>query len=302
MTDTTSAKLLPCPFCDHEVNSGDNDVLHPAGIYWVESEHIGRTYVGRNHMLFIDRANECWSVNCAESGGGCGANVIGDSKDEAIGKWNTRAPQAQQSDHVPMPQNEDQAFAMQTVGYAWLRDNAPHRLKAQQADISDIAMAIHYPDCWDTMAYPTLLSAINEIGCNPDCCTKIEPQQPDHVEGSRAMVGQSAEPVAWLYKIRGGHSFQTVEFVSTAGDDQCWRSREDGDWELLSVAPLYTAEAIAAARAAGRREAFAECVEVCELVAASNKTSNGFSIATSAVHDAIKVRIDEVVNDCQLQN
>lgn len=37
--------------------------------------------------------------------------------------------QAQQADSVPMPQNEDQAFAMQAIGYAWLRDNAPHRLK-----------------------------------------------------------------------------------------------------------------------------------------------------------------------------
>ena len=75
--------------------------------------------------------------------------------------------------------------------------------------------------------------------------------------------------------------------VPDAQSDDEWDVR----WELAQ-----------SARAAGRREAFAECVEVCELVAASNKTSNGFSIATSAVHDAIKVRIDEVVNDCQLQN
>ena len=33
-------------------------------------------------------------------------------------------------------------------------------------ELKQIADAIHYPDCWDTMAYPTLLSAIEEIGCS----------------------------------------------------------------------------------------------------------------------------------------
>ena len=30
-------------------------------------------------------------------------------------------------------------------------------------ELEEIAEAIHYPDCWDTMAYPTLLDAITEI-------------------------------------------------------------------------------------------------------------------------------------------
>ena len=37
--------------------------------------------------------------------------------------------------------------------------------------------AIHYPDCWDTAPYPTFLDALQEIGCNPDCCTKKEQTQ-----------------------------------------------------------------------------------------------------------------------------
>lgn len=40
----------------------------------------------------------------------------------------------------------------------------------------DIAKHIHYPECWDTMAYPTLKDAIVEIvysaGCSPEYCTK----------------------------------------------------------------------------------------------------------------------------------
>ena len=30
-------------------------------------------------------------------------------------------------------------------------------------ELEEVAEAIHYPDCWDTMAYPTLLDAITEI-------------------------------------------------------------------------------------------------------------------------------------------
>lgn len=36
-------------------------------------------------------------------------------------------------DTVPIPQNEDQAAAMAIVGHAWLKENAPHRLKANAA-------------------------------------------------------------------------------------------------------------------------------------------------------------------------
>ena len=37
-----------------------------------------------------------------------------------------------------------------------------------------LAEAIHYPECWDTMAYPTLLDALKEVGCNPDNCSQTE--------------------------------------------------------------------------------------------------------------------------------
>lgn len=39
-------------------------------------------------------------------------------------------------------------------------------------ELKAIAKTIHYPDCWDTAAYPTLQDAITEVGCNPECCTK----------------------------------------------------------------------------------------------------------------------------------
>lgn len=42
-----------------------------------------------------------------------------------------------------------------------------------------IATQIHYPECWDTMAYPTLFSAIweiicwTDIGCSNEDCNEI---------------------------------------------------------------------------------------------------------------------------------
>ena len=40
----------------------------------------------------------------------------------------------------------------------------------QNQELKSLAEAIHYPSCWDIAAYPTLLSALSEIGCNPDNC------------------------------------------------------------------------------------------------------------------------------------
>ena len=50
-------------------------------------------------------------------------------------------------------------------------------LQIMADDANHIAAEIHYPECWDTMAYPTLRDALIEIisctGCNEqDCCTK----------------------------------------------------------------------------------------------------------------------------------
>ena len=53
-------------------------------------------------------------------------------------------------------------------------DDAIAGAEALQNELKSIAKAIHYPDCWDTMAYPTLLDAVNAHGCNPQNCTKGE--------------------------------------------------------------------------------------------------------------------------------
>ena len=52
-----------------------------------------------------------------------------------------------------------------------------NKLSEQQEEMERIlksyADKIHYPGCWDTLAYPSLLDALGEIGCNPADCTRL---------------------------------------------------------------------------------------------------------------------------------
>jgi hypothetical protein len=48
------------------------------------------------------------------------------------------------------------------------RDKNTRIMRESDAEIERIAGAIHWPDYWDTAAYPTLLSAIQEIGGWPE--------------------------------------------------------------------------------------------------------------------------------------
>ena len=51
-------------------------------------------------------------------------------------------------------------------------------ISKENTTIEEVKTALHYPECWDTMAYPTLLDAIKEISnctvCNasPDTLSK----------------------------------------------------------------------------------------------------------------------------------
>ena len=45
-----------------------------------------------------------------------------------------------------------------------------------------IAKHIHYPECWDTMAYPTLADAVQEITCcDPEQCSHQTTRQKDTI-------------------------------------------------------------------------------------------------------------------------
>jgi len=73
--------LLCCPFCGR-VEFDMIDTLYPSGLTWVfiECEQI-KSY--GHHGQY---PNRCWKISCD-----CGAELHGDSREETIEQWNTRA-------------------------------------------------------------------------------------------------------------------------------------------------------------------------------------------------------------------
>ncbi len=75
----------PCPFCGTPVDFDDDDTLYPAGVGWKFDEDFqSRTY---HHITEIENTEQwCYGMHCT----GCGAEITGDSKEEAIALWSTR--------------------------------------------------------------------------------------------------------------------------------------------------------------------------------------------------------------------
>lgn len=63
----TEIKLACCPFCGFEPKESDADCIYP-----------------------VDHSRKVWSLNCYETGGGCGVSVLGSSVGDVIKRWNTR--------------------------------------------------------------------------------------------------------------------------------------------------------------------------------------------------------------------
>lgn len=79
-------ELSPCPFCGH-TPLDLRDAFHPTATGWRDDN--GR----RRYMHFTDPRGihgHCWGVYCLEHEGGCGAQISGDSKEEAEIAWNRR--------------------------------------------------------------------------------------------------------------------------------------------------------------------------------------------------------------------
>ena len=63
-------KLKPCPFCGDTPSVDDPDFVYP-----------------QNHEKTL------WAAHCCRDGTGCGASVLGWTRDDAINIWNTRVDQ-----------------------------------------------------------------------------------------------------------------------------------------------------------------------------------------------------------------
>lgn len=79
----------PCPFCGAKINADDIDTLYPSGIGWIDADEGYRHYVSI-HEQPLPKDQWCYKIICQEHYGGCGAEIHGDSKEEAVEKWNRR--------------------------------------------------------------------------------------------------------------------------------------------------------------------------------------------------------------------
>jgi len=80
-------ELKPCPFCGRELDITDGDSLYPNGMGW-KDEGEYRSY---HRGMEVPKEQWCYAAGCSELSGGCGAEVSGDNRQEAIDKWNARA-------------------------------------------------------------------------------------------------------------------------------------------------------------------------------------------------------------------
>lgn len=77
-----------CPFCGMKIDVNDPDLVYPSGIGWKDDDIDGyRYYVSHRE---VPKEQWCYNVVCQSHYGGCGASITGDSKEEAIEKWNKR--------------------------------------------------------------------------------------------------------------------------------------------------------------------------------------------------------------------
>lgn len=80
--------VKPCPFCGQEVDSKNPDTLYPSGTGWIQQETGMITY---HSFREVPKEQWCWGMHCVETSGGCGAEVNGNSRQEAMDKWNRRS-------------------------------------------------------------------------------------------------------------------------------------------------------------------------------------------------------------------
>lgn len=82
-----SEELKPCPFCGFDADLDEPDTLYPGG-RWREDDGI------RHYLLPNDKREghgRTWTLHCPVTVGGCGAQISGDTREEAIAAWDRRA-------------------------------------------------------------------------------------------------------------------------------------------------------------------------------------------------------------------
>lgn len=98
---------------------------------------------------------------------------------------------------------------------------------SKHSDLPDGMMAraaakIHYPDCWDTATYPTLVHALWEC---------VAPEFECHTCSEAQAEGAADEAVRYFSRCGscGWSDFLAIKF---RGDDPCPRCKEKGPWHV----------------------------------------------------------------------
>ena len=86
MTNLTEMK--PCAHCGKPVDLTDNDTLYPNGAGY---EIIEDGLLAYKPFREVPETQWCYSMHCPVTSGGCGLSMPGNSRQEAIDKWNKRA-------------------------------------------------------------------------------------------------------------------------------------------------------------------------------------------------------------------
>lgn len=87
-TTVLAEQFKPCPFCGKEIDPDqDDDAFYPNGTGWKVRDN---GYISYHSARDLPQEQWCWSVHCAVTSGGCGAEMSGDTREEAMSKWNTR--------------------------------------------------------------------------------------------------------------------------------------------------------------------------------------------------------------------
>jgi len=95
-------ELKPCPFCGKIPESDGDDTLYPTGGWQLihEDECSYPVYLSGwdVHVMKNEHPDRygidfgsTYTMHCPEVYGGCGAEISGNSKEEAIEKWNRRS-------------------------------------------------------------------------------------------------------------------------------------------------------------------------------------------------------------------
>lgn len=88
LTVKNNMEMKPCPFCGRKVDLEDHDTLYPDGTGWIYDEKLHCNYYVNARV--VPQEQWCYSMHCPACSGGCGAEISGNTKQEAIDAWNRR--------------------------------------------------------------------------------------------------------------------------------------------------------------------------------------------------------------------